>query len=36
MSARSRGAAAAAVPNTTVVWVLPPAVRLTIWHPLGL
>jgi len=35
MSARSRGAAAAAVPNTMVGWVFPSAVRLTVWHPLA-
>ena len=36
MSARSFGAAADAVPNTIVDWVLPSAVRLTVWHPLAL
>ena len=35
MSARSSGAAADAVPNTIVDRVLPPAVRLTVGHPLA-
>jgi hypothetical protein len=35
MSARSLGAAADAVPNTIVDWVLPSAVRVTVWHPLA-
>ena len=35
MSARSFGAAADAAPSTIAVWVLPPAVMLTVWHPLA-
>jgi len=35
MSACSFGAAAAVTPSTIVVWVLPSAVRLTIWHPVA-
>jgi hypothetical protein len=35
MSACRCGAAAAAVPNTIVARVLPPAVMLTVWHPLA-
>jgi hypothetical protein len=35
MSARKCGAAADAVPATIVDRVLPPAVMLTVWHPLA-
>jgi len=35
MSVRSLGAAADALPDTIVDWVLPSAVRLTVWHPLA-
>jgi len=35
MSARSFVALADAVPNTIADWVLPPAVMVTVWHPLA-
>jgi hypothetical protein len=35
MSALSLGAAADAGPNTSVDWILPSAVMLTVWHPLA-
>ena len=35
MAERSFGAAADAVPSTIVNWVLLPAVRLTVSHPLA-